>query len=77
MAEPEKTVAVIELTVCTAYQGSGCHICYDVCPIQDNAIKLVENLPQILPDQCTGCGDCLQACPTPGAIAGQSAKIEP
>jgi len=60
--------AVIELTVCTAFQGSGCRVCYDVCPIQDDAIQLTEGLPQIMPDHCTGCGVCVYECPTPEAI---------
>lgn len=61
-------VAVIELTVCTAYRGSGCRICYDTCPIPDEAIRLAEGLPQVIADQCTGCGACVFSCPTPDAI---------
>lgn len=60
--------AVIELTVCTAYQGSGCTVCHSVCPLIEAAITLTEGLPQIMPEQCTGCGVCIYECPTPGAI---------
>ncbi len=60
--------AVIDLAVCTAYQGSGCHVCYDVCPIPEEAIRLTEGLPEILPIGCTGCGVCVFHCPTPEAI---------
>jgi ferredoxin-type protein NapG len=60
--------AMIELTVCTAYQGSGCTTCYDTCPIPDQAIRLVEGLPEVIPEACTGCGVCVYECPTPGAI---------
>lgn len=61
--------AVIELTVCTAYQGSGCKTCYEKCPIPNEAIQLVEGLPQVVPEQCTGCGACVYECPTPGALS--------
>ncbi len=60
--------ARIELTVCSAYTGSGCHVCYDSCPLIDEAIQLVEGLPQINMDHCTGCGVCVYDCPTPGSI---------
>jgi Na+-translocating ferredoxin:NAD+ oxidoreductase RNF subunit RnfB len=60
--------AVIELTVCTAYQGSGCTQCYESCPIPEQAIRLNEGLPEILSQECTGCGVCVFDCPTLGAI---------
>ncbi len=60
--------AVIELTVCTAFQGSGCTTCYTSCPIPGQAIELVEGLPQIIAEGCTGCGACVYDCPTPTAL---------
>lgn len=60
--------AVIELTVCTAFRGSGCRTCYTVCPLPDEAIQLIEGLPQIVPESCTGCGVCVYECPEPGAL---------
>ncbi len=62
--------AVIDRLACTAYQGSGCRVCYDVCPIKDEAIELVEGLPIVVDDACTGCGICQHHCPEePEAIA--------
>jgi ferredoxin-type protein NapG len=67
--EIDMGTAVIELTVCTAYQGSGCKVCYDTCPIPNTAIQITEGLPEIVPEGCTGCGVCVFSCPTPEAIA--------
>lgn len=61
--------AAIDITVCTAYRGSGCRVCYDTCPILDQAIVITEGLPQIIDNRCTGCGVCVAGCPTPDAIA--------
>lgn len=56
-------VAVIDRLSCTAFRGSGCTTCYTVCPIKDQAIQLIEGLPFIQPEACTGCGLCEHACP--------------
>ena len=64
-----REIACIELTECTAYKGSGCRVCFDVCPFPDIAITLTENLPQVLLEGCTGCNICVEQCPTPNAIA--------
>lgn len=64
----ENTIACIEITECTAYKGTGCKSCYDACPIQEVAIVLNENLPQVVAQGCTGCSLCIPACPTPNAI---------
>ena len=60
--------AVIELTVCVAFQGEACRVCYDTCPLSDEAILRIEGLPQIVPESCTGCGVCVYECPTPGSL---------
>ncbi len=61
--------AKIDNTTCTAYRGSGCSTCVDVCPYPDIAITLAEGLPVVLTDACTGCGICEHHCPTdPAAI---------
>ncbi len=41
-----------------------CNTCYNVCPLQDKAITLKDNLfPEVL-DGCVGCGICVERCPT-------------
>ncbi len=55
--------AVLDRLSCTAYRGSKCSTCYDVCPIKDEAINLLEGLPLINEDLCTGCGICQKHCP--------------
>lgn len=57
-------VAVLDTLSCTAFRGSGCTTCYDVCPLPDTAIELREGLPFVLPQDCTGCGICQHHCPT-------------
>lgn len=44
--------------------GALCNTCFNVCPLQDKAITLRDNLfPEIL-DGCVGCGICVERCPT-------------
>ena len=55
---------------CLNNKGVYCQSCKDSC--EENAIifnqmKMGIQLPQIIPNRCTQCKDCLQACPV-GAI---------
>jgi ferredoxin-type protein NapG len=44
--------------------GALCNTCFNVCPLQEKAITLKDNLfPEIL-DGCVGCGICVERCPT-------------
>ncbi len=56
----------IDISKCMAWNGTMCFSCKEPC--LDNAIKF-EGIfkPQIVPDLCTGCGFCLNVCPS-GAI---------
>lgn len=56
-------VAYLDTLSCSGFRGSGCTLCYEVCPIPDEAIVLTEGLPFIQPDICTGCGICQHHCP--------------
>lgn len=44
--------------------GALCNTCYNVCPLQDNAIALKDNLYPYILDGCVGCGICVERCPT-------------
>lgn len=56
----------INIAKCMAWNGTMCFSCKEPCI--DNAIKF-EGLfkPQIIPNKCTGCGFCINVCPS-GAI---------
>src|SRR5262249_53189464 len=49
---------------------NSCGLCREVSP--DSAIrrKLLEPRPlyEVIPEKCTGCGECLDYCPAPGAL---------
>jgi Na+-translocating ferredoxin:NAD+ oxidoreductase RNF subunit RnfB len=49
-------------------------MCYQACPLQGAAIALEEGLPYVVTAHCTGCGDCVTACPTPNALTLQTSK---
>lgn len=44
--------------------GAICNTCYNVCPLQDTAITLGNNLFPVILDGCVGCGICVERCPT-------------
>lgn len=50
---------------CFAFQGIACMSCRDTCPTGAVRFELALGgaRPEILNDSCTGCGDCIQACP--------------
>jgi ferredoxin-type protein NapG len=58
---------------CIAFRGLRCEVCYQVCPIKDQAITLDRQhnqrsgkhalfVPVVHSDRCTGCGKCEEAC---------------
>lgn len=62
-------LAKIDPDLCWSHQGGLCDVCYGVCPLPDEAIRLERGRPVILADACTGCGRCAYVCPsTPNAI---------
>lgn len=40
---------------------SQCNACVAVCPVE--TIKITEQLPSFVPNDCVGCGGCIAACP--------------
>ena len=52
---------------CMAYQAVYCRSCQDACPskaIRFDLSTITSGLPEILQEQCTGCGFCISACPS-------------
>ncbi|WP_068088128.1 ferredoxin-type protein NapG [Polycladidibacter stylochi] len=67
---------LIDQEHCLNYLGLRCDVCYRVCPVIDEAIKLVMTpntrtgshavfAPTVYADACTGCGKCEKACVLP------------
>ncbi len=64
---------IVDQESCIAFQGLRCEVCFNVCPIRNEAITLELRhnersgkhalfLPEVHSDACTGCGKCEQAC---------------
>lgn len=58
---------------CLAWQGLRCEVCYNVCPLKEEAITIemqqnartgvhTKYIPVVHSNACTGCGLCEQAC---------------
>jgi ferredoxin-type protein NapG len=58
---------------CIAFHGLRCEVCYQICPIKDQAITLERQhnersgkhalfIPVVHSEACTGCGKCEEAC---------------
>jgi len=57
--------AVVDESICWAFNGTVCRGCWHACPFLNSAITLNERLrPVVHADACTGCGLCEHACPT-------------
>lgn len=57
-------IAVIAGRHCLAYQGTGCSVCHERCPVS-GAIVLERGLPRVVAAVCTGCRICHEVCPAP------------
>ncbi|MCB2262002.1 MAG: ferredoxin-type protein NapG [Candidatus Thiosymbion ectosymbiont of Robbea hypermnestra] len=64
---------LVDQETCIAFQGLRCEVCYQVCPIKDQAITLDRQhnersgkhalfIPVVHSDRCTGCGKCEEVC---------------
>lgn len=64
---------LVDHETCIAFLGLRCEVCYQVCPIKDEAITLDRQhnersgkhamfIPVVHSARCTGCGKCEEAC---------------
>ncbi|HUX07174.1 MAG TPA: 4Fe-4S binding protein [Acidobacteriota bacterium] len=60
-------IANLDPYLCLRFGGEDCTVCYDSCPLKDEAILWEEEIeaPLINMDKCTGCGVCMFKCPAP------------
>ncbi|RME93202.1 MAG: hypothetical protein D6766_08630 [Verrucomicrobia bacterium] len=73
-AQPQ--VAIILGRFCLAFDH-GCQICADACPVP-GALPMVNGLPMVERDLCTGCGVCRDVCPAePKAVMLQPRAPRP
>ncbi|WP_243368833.1 4Fe-4S binding protein [Microvirga solisilvae] len=63
--EPSGPPIAVIGQACFAFHGIACMSCRDACPTGAVRFELAIGgaRPRIMNDTCTGCGDCLQACP--------------
>ncbi len=58
-------IAVIDKTLCFAYNDILCRACFERCPIHREAITMKDELyPVVDENKCVGCGICEYVCPT-------------
>ncbi len=56
--------ALVGNEACHTYQDKVCTLCYDACPLPEDALTIDDDFhPRVL-DGCVGCGACQQRCPT-------------
>jgi ferredoxin-type protein NapG len=64
---------VVDQETCIAFQGLRCEVCFNICPLRNQAISLEMRhnprsgkhalfIPVVHSDACTGCGKCERAC---------------
>lgn len=69
-------VAIILGRFCLAFD-QGCQVCADACPVP-GALPVVNGLPMVERDLCTGCGVCRDLCPAePKAVMLQARVPRP
>jgi len=64
---------LVDQESCIAFLGLRCEVCFNICPVRDQAIKIERRpnlrsghhalfIPVVYSDACTGCGLCEKAC---------------
>jgi ferredoxin-type protein NapG len=64
---------LVDQETCIAFLGLRCEVCYQICPVKDEAISLDRQhnvrsgkhalfIPVVHSERCTGCGKCEEAC---------------
>ncbi|MCA8968616.1 MAG: 4Fe-4S dicluster domain-containing protein [Planctomycetes bacterium] len=57
-------LAVVDFKTCIVPLGEHCDYCVLYCPLESAAIRMTGDGPEIIEGGCTGCGSCVQMCPT-------------
>ncbi len=52
----------LDLNACLNTQGVLCDVCSYRCPTHVKAIRMVDRMPALETDRCTGCGMCVYHC---------------
>jgi Na+-translocating ferredoxin:NAD+ oxidoreductase RNF subunit RnfB len=71
-------VAIIQGRHCLALT-SFCAACVERCPVS-GAMQVVNGMPMVVADVCTGCGICQEICPAPTnavMLRPRRAKVQP
>ena len=75
-ATPRKSIrlglARLDADLCVVPQGQACDFCVVYCPVPEDAIRMTEGGPMIIPAGCTGCGMCAVMCPANALAIGAS-----
>lgn len=66
---PDLGLATITESECLAFRDTGCHFCYDACPLDPKGIELfsegdAQSYPhvRVIEQNCNGCGACESVC---------------
>jgi Pyruvate/2-oxoacid:ferredoxin oxidoreductase delta subunit len=57
-------VAMLMEERCLAWNGNICQHCYLACPLREQAIRIDDQRPVIMPAFCNGCARCVTVCQT-------------
>jgi MauM/NapG family ferredoxin protein len=64
LPEIDMGTAVWNEMLCVRSQGEDCAICVERCPVGSFAIEAKDNVIEVHPQGCIGCGVCQYYCPT-------------